>query len=76
MLKKRTAIRRVESSKSKRRSIRVVNILCTNKTKLKGHSQINDQIKCNIYAWITRYPQVIQSPISNNCLKVISDYQT
>ena len=42
----------------------------------KGHEQINDQIKCNIYAWITSHPQVFQSPISNYCLKVMFDDQT
>ena len=24
-----------------------------------------------MYAWITRHPQVVQSPISNDCLKVM-----
>ena len=29
-----------------------------------------------MYACITRHPQVVQSPISNDCLKVMFDYQT
>ena len=29
-----------------------------------------------MYAWITRNTQVFQSPISNDCLKVIFDDQT
>ena len=29
-----------------------------------------------MYAWITRHPQVFQSPISNHCLKVIFDDHT
>ena len=29
-----------------------------------------------MYSWITRHPQVVQSPISNYCLKVLLDYQT
>ena len=41
--------------------------------KRKGHSKINDQIKHNLYAWITLHPQVVQSPISNDCLKVMFD---
>ena len=45
------------------------------KTK-KGHSKINDQIKRNLYTWITRHPQVFQSPISNDCLKVVLYDQT
>ena len=28
-----------------------------------------------MYAWITRHPQVVQSPISNDCLKVMLDDQ-
>ena len=29
-----------------------------------------------MYTWITRHPQVVQSPIYNDCLKVVLDYQT
>ena len=29
-----------------------------------------------MYAWISRHPQVLQSPISNYCLKVLFDDQT
>ena len=29
-----------------------------------------------MYAWITRHPQMVQSLISNDCLKVMFDYQT
>ena len=46
------------------------------KTKRKGHSKINEQIKRNLYTWITHHPQVVQSPISNDCLKVVLDDQT
>ena len=44
--------------------------------KQKGHSKINERIKRNLYAWITRHPQVVQSPISIDCLKVIFYDQT
>ena len=56
--------------------MKVVTSQWTNKTKRKGHSKINDQIKLNMYAWITCHPQVVQSPISNDCLKVMFDDQT
>ena len=46
-----------------------------NKTK-KGHSEINEQVKRNMYAWITRHFQVVQLSISNDCLKVMFDDQT
>ena len=51
-------------------------IACGNIFKTKGYSKINDQIKHNMYAWITHRPQVFQSPISNYCIKVIFDDQT
>ena len=44
--------------------------------KQKNHSKINEQIKRNLYTWITRHPQVVQSPISNDCLKVVLYDQT
>ena len=50
--------------------------LYTKKTKRTGHSKINDQIKHNMFVWITCHPQVFQSPISNYCLKVMFDDQT
>ena len=55
--------------------MKVGNSLCTKK-KRKGHSKINEQIKRNIYTWITRHTQVFQSPVSNDCLKVMLDDQT
>ena len=56
--------------------MKLVNILWTKKTTRKRHSKINDQIKRNLYAWITCHPQVVQSPISNDCLKVMFGNQT
>ena len=44
--------------------------------KRKRHSKINKQIKRNVFTWITRHPQVFQSPISNECLKVMFDDET
>ena len=56
--------------------MKVGNSLWTKKTKRKGNSKINEQIKRNLYTWITSHPQVVQPPISNDCLKVMLDYQT
>ena len=55
--------------------MKVGTIQWTKKTR-KEHSKINAQIKRNLYAWITRHPQVFQSPIPNYCLKFMLDYQT
>ena len=46
------------------------------KKKRKGNSKINEQIKRNLYTWITRHTQVVQSPISNYCLKTMLDDNT
>ena len=56
--------------------MKVGNIQCTKKIKRKGHSKINEHIKRNLYAWITCHPQVVQSSIYNDCLKVMFDDQT
>ena len=53
----------------------MVNSPWTNKPKRKRHSRIKQQIKRNICAWITRHPQVVQSPIFNGCLKCMFDDQ-
>ena len=69
-VKNKTEKRRVGDKESKHRSMKVGNILWTKKTKQKGYSKINEHIKHNLYVWITRHPQNIQSPISNDYLKV------
>ena len=48
----------------------------TKKTKRKGNLKINKQIKSNLYSRIAFHPQVVQSPISNDFLKVVFDDQT
>ena len=60
-------------ARSKRRATKVVNSLWTKKINRKGHSKMNENIKCNFYTLITCHPQVFQSPISNDCLKVMLD---
>ena len=75
-VKPTTAKRRFVAAKSRRKSMKVCNSLWTKKPKRKGHSKINEQIKRNMYTWITRHPQVVQSPISNDCLKVVLYDQT
>ena len=75
-VKNKTAERCIVAEKPKRKSMKVGISLCTNETKRKGHSRINENIKRNWYTWITRHPQVVQSPISNDCLKVMLDDQS
>ena len=61
---------RIVAAEEKRRAMKVGNIQWTQK-KRKGHSKIYEQIERNLYAWITRHPQAVQSPISKYCLKVM-----
>ena len=72
----KTAKRRFVAAKSRHKSMKVCNRLWTKKVKRKRHSKINEQIKRNLYTWITHHPQVVESPIPNDCLKVMLDYQT
>ena len=67
-VKPTTTKRRFVAAKSRRKSMKVCNSLWTKKKQTKRHSKINEQIKCNMYTWITRHPKVFQSPISNDCL--------
>ena len=76
MLNQKTAKRRIVSVKSKCIATKVGTSQWTNKIKQKGHPKINEWIKCNLYAWITCHPQVVLSPISNDCLKVVLDDQS
>ena len=64
------------AARSKRKAMKVGNILWTKKTKQKGRSKINEHIKRNLYTWITHHPQVVQLSIYNDCLKVMVDDQT
>ena len=50
--------------------------LWNKKTKRKGHSKINEHIKRNLYAWITRHTQVVQSPTCNDYLEAVLDDQS
>ena len=39
----------------------------------KGHSKISEELSKSLYNWIIHHPQVVQSPIENDCLKVKID---
>ena len=74
-VKPKTAKRRIVDVKSKSKVMKLGNSLWTQK-KRKGRSKINEQIKRNLYTCIIRHLKVFQSPISNDCLKVMLDDQT
>ena len=54
-VKKKTAIRRVGDAKSKHKAIKSGTKPWEMKTKRKGNSKINDQIKKSIYNWIMHH---------------------
>ena len=74
-VKPKTAKRRIGAEKSKPIAIKFGNNLWTKKIKNKVYSKINEQIKHNMYKWITPHPQVFQLLISNDRLKVMLDDQ-
>ena len=75
-MKKKTAIRRVGASKLKRKAIKAGTTPWVLKPNRKVNSKINDQINKSIYNYIMHHPQVLQSPIFNDCLKANIDGHT
>ena len=75
-VKKIESTRRVGATKSKRKAIKYGNPPWALKKKRKGNSKIDEQIKKSFYNWIMHHPQVVQSPIVNECLKVKIDGHT
>ena len=73
---KRTATRRVGAAKSKRKAIKYGNTPWALKQKQKRDSNIYEQIHKSLYNWIMHHPQVVQSLIVNDRLKVKIDGHT
>ena len=69
-VKNKTATCRVGSAKSKRKEIKSETIPWALKPNLKGNSRINYQIKKFLFNWIIHHPQVVKSPIVNDCLRL------
>ena len=40
------------------------------KQKRKVHLKISEEIKKSLYKWIIHHPQVVKSPIADDCLEV------
>ena len=74
-VKMKTAKRHIVAAKYKLRDMKFGNSLWTNINITIKSYKINKQIKHNLYVWITRHSQVFQSPIFNDCLKVMFDDQ-
>ena len=75
-VKNKTATRRFGADKYKRKSNKYGTTPWALKQKRKLNSKIDEQIKRSLYNWIMHHPQVVQSPIVNNCLKVKIDCPT
>ena len=52
------------------------NSLWYNIQKRKGYTQINARVTQYLHDWILQLPQVFQSPISKNCIKLSIDSTT
>ena len=72
-VKKKNSTRRVGASKYKCKAVKYVITPWALKQNRKGNSKINDPIKKSLYNWIMHHPQVMQSPIVNDCLKAKID---
>ena len=75
-VKKKTAYRRVGAAKYKRKEIKIGNKPWELKQNKKGNSEIDEQIKKYFLNWIMYHPQVVQSTIVNDCMKVKIDGNT
>ena len=75
-VKKKTANCWVGDAKSKRKAIKYGNTPRGLKQNQKGNSKINEQINKSSYNWIIHNPQVVQSPIVNDFLKLNIDGHT
>ena len=69
-VKNKTTVRRVGDAKSKLKAISSVSMVWSSIQKRKGYTKINAQVQRSIYSLILQHPQVVQYPISNDCLKV------
>ena len=69
-VKKKTAICWVGVGKSKCKATKSGTIPWALKPKRKVNPKINNQINKSLYNWIINHPQVVQSPIFNDCLKM------
>ena len=69
-VKKKTAYRQVGAAKSKHKAIKFRNTPWELKKKRKGHSGISEEINKSLYNCIMHHPQVVQSTIANDSLKV------
>ena len=75
-VKLRTFGSRLCADISKQKAIRAGSILWSSITKRQGHSKINQQVKKTPYNWSIQCPQVVQSPIPNDCLRLSTEGQT
>ena len=73
---KKTAYPQVGDTKSKLKEIKFGNKPRALKQKQRGNSKIDEQINKSLYKWIMHHPQVLQSPIVNDCMKVKIDGHT
>ena len=75
-VKEKTDIPQFQYAKFNRKAIKAGTTPWSLKPNREVNSKINEQIKKYLYNWIMHHPQVVQSPIFNDCLKVNIDGHT
>ena len=75
-MNKKTAHGRTGATKSNHKAIEIWKYTIGIEKKQKGHSKLSEEIKKSLYNWIMHHPQVVQSPIANDCLKMKIDGYT
>ena len=70
------ATRQFGAAKSKRKTIKYRTKPWSLKQNRKQNSKIDERIKKSLYNWIMHHPQVVQSQIDNDCLKMKIDGHT
>ena len=73
-VKKRTAMHSVGATKCNTEPLNL-DVACGKLNRERKYN-ITKQIQRKLYTWITRHPQVVQSLIFNDCLKMIFDDHT
>ena len=75
-VKPKTYIHRICADKSKCKEIISCSQVWSKIPNIQGHTKINEHVNIAFYYWILCHPQIVQSPIANNCLKITINRKT
>ena len=75
-VKPKTYVRRLCAPKSKRKETRSESMVWYSITNRLGHTKVNKRVNKALYNWILQLPQVVQSPIDNDYVRLSIDGQS